>query len=80
MRAVVCGSSSPLVDLKRAGACVAVFAGGGQGGGSGVVISPDGYALSNFHVTSGSGEAMKCGMADGRLFLTAAERVASLER
>jgi len=28
MRAVVCGSSSPLVDLKRAGACVAVLAAG----------------------------------------------------
>ncbi|HEV3445938.1 MAG TPA: hypothetical protein VG099_14960, partial [Gemmataceae bacterium] len=29
---------------------VAIFAPGGQGGGSGVVISQDGYALTNFHV------------------------------
>ena len=43
---------------------VAIFAPGGQGGGSGVVISPDGYALSNFHVT-GAGPALKCGLPDG---------------
>ncbi len=47
---------------------VAIFANGGQGGGSGVVISPDGYALSNFHVTNEAGTAMKCGMADGKLY------------
>jgi serine protease Do len=49
-------------------AAVAIFAADGQGGGSGVVISHDGYALSNFHVTKGSGDAMKCGMADGRMY------------
>lgn len=47
---------------------VAIFARGGQGGGSGVVISPDGYAVSNFHVTHEAGSSMKCGMADGRLY------------
>ncbi len=47
---------------------VAIFAKGGQGGGSGVVISADGYALSNFHVTHEAGTAMKCGMADGKLY------------
>ncbi|MEX0977874.1 MAG: trypsin-like peptidase domain-containing protein, partial [Pirellulales bacterium] len=47
---------------------VAIFARSGQGGGSGVVISPDGYALSNFHVTNEAGAAMKCGMADGALY------------
>jgi serine protease Do len=40
----------------------------GQGGGSGVVITPDGYALSNFHVTKPAGDYMKCSMADGRLY------------
>ena len=53
---------------KAREAAVAIFSPGGQGGGSGVVISPDGYALSNFHVTKGSGDAMKCGMAHGGLY------------
>jgi serine protease Do len=53
---------------KACRAAVAIFADGGQDGGSGVVISPDGYALSNFHVTRAAGNAMKCGMADGRLY------------
>ena len=39
-----------------------------QGGGSGVVISPDGYALTNFHVVMPCGKAMQCGMADGRVY------------
>ena len=56
------------VVAKARDVAVAVFAPGGQGGGSGVVISPDGYALSNFHVTKGAGDAMKCGMADGRMY------------
>ncbi len=30
-----------------------------------MIISPDGYALSNFHVTSAAGVAMKCGLSDG---------------
>jgi len=47
---------------------VAVFANEGKGGGSGVVISPDGYALTNFHVVQPAGSYMKCGMADGRLY------------
>ena len=40
----------------------------GQGGGSGVLISADGYAISNYHVTSGSGTFMKCGLSDGKLY------------
>jgi S1-C subfamily serine protease len=47
---------------------VAIFAGGGAGGGSGVLISPDGYALSNYHVVRESGPAMKCGLVDGKLY------------
>ena len=47
---------------------LAVFSSSGAGGGSGVVISPDGYALTNFHVAKPCGNAMKCGMADGRLY------------
>ncbi len=37
------------------------------GGGSGVVISADGYALTNFHVVQPCGPAMKCGLA-GKLY------------
>ena len=47
---------------------VAVFGAGGQGGGSGVLISDDGYALTNFHVVAGSGPVMQCGLPDGVLY------------
>jgi len=50
-------------------AVVAIFgAKGANGGGSGVLITPDGYALSNFHVTKSCGDAMRCGLADGNLY------------
>lgn len=55
--------------VQRASAtAVAVFDSKGEGGGAGVVISPDGFALTNFHVAAPSGTAMKCGMADGRVY------------
>lgn len=47
---------------------VSVFVPGGAGGGSGVLISPDGYALTNFHVTSPAGSFMRCGLNDGRVY------------
>jgi S1-C subfamily serine protease len=47
---------------------VAVFGPGGQGGGSGVLISDDGYALTNFHVVAGAGPVMQCGLPDGVLY------------
>ena len=49
-------------------AVVAVFGPGGQGGGSGVLIDADGYALTNFHVVAGAGPVMKCGLPDGVLY------------
>src|SRR5262245_2665038 len=49
-------------------AVVAIFARGGQGGGSGVLISDDGYALTNFHVVAPTGPTMKCGLPDGVLY------------
>jgi serine protease Do len=45
---------------------VAIFSADGNGGGSGVVISPDGYILTNFHVAAPTGPAMKVGLSDGR--------------
>lgn len=49
-------------------ATIAIFTNNGQGGGSGVVISPDGYALTNYHVTAGAGDGLKCGMSNGGLY------------
>ncbi|NQV25803.1 MAG: trypsin-like peptidase domain-containing protein [Rhodopirellula sp.] len=67
---IVAKAEQRRVDVlkKISPAVVAIFGNGGQGGGSGVVISADGYALSNFHVTSGSGNFMKCGLNDGVLY------------
>jgi serine protease Do len=56
------------VMARATQAAVAIFEGSGQGGGSGVIISPDGYALTNFHVTAPCGAAMKCGLSDGQLY------------
>lgn len=47
---------------------VCVMAPNGEGGGSGVLISADGFAISNFHVTSGSGSFMKCGLNNSKLY------------
>ena len=47
---------------------ICVFSLDGNGGGSGVVISPDGFALTNFHVVQPVGNYLRCSMADGRLY------------
>ncbi|MCG8651927.1 MAG: trypsin-like peptidase domain-containing protein, partial [Pirellulales bacterium] len=47
---------------------VSVFVPGGAGGGSGVLISPQGYALTNFHVSSPAGSYMRCGLSDGNVY------------
>jgi S1-C subfamily serine protease len=49
-------------------AVVAIFGAGGKGGGSGVLVSDDGYALTNFHVVAGPGPIMQCGLPDGILY------------
>jgi S1-C subfamily serine protease len=59
-RVAVCEKVQPSVT--------AIFSRGGQGGGSGVVISKDGYTLTNFHVVQGSGPVMQCGLPDGVLY------------
>ena len=79
-----CGLSAPAQDLdprlkadeeKRVAviekvkpSVVAIFGPGGNGGGSGVLIDENGYALTNFHVTAGAGNVMKCGLPDGFLY------------
>lgn len=55
-----------IARAKRSAVCV--FGPEGQGGGSGVVITPDGYTLTNYHVVQGSGNFMKCSMPDGVLY------------
>lgn len=53
---------------KAKKAAISVFAPGGNGGGSGVVITPNGYALTNYHVTKPCGSYMQCSMPDGVLY------------
>lgn len=67
---VVLEAQQRRVDVvkKVSPSVVAIFGAGGNGGGSGVLITPDGYALSNYHVTSGAGSFMKCGLNDGVLY------------
>ena len=56
------------VIAKVKPAVVAIFAKGGQGGGTGVLISADGFALTNFHVVQPTGPTMQCGLPDGVLY------------
>ena len=53
---------------KASQSAVGVFGPGSHGGGSGVVISADGYALTNFHVVQSCDAFMKCSMNDGNLY------------
>jgi serine protease Do len=55
------------VAARISAATVAIFA-GEQGGGSGVLVTPDGFALTNFHVVQPAGLAMRCGLNDGKVY------------
>ncbi|MCI0459154.1 MAG: trypsin-like peptidase domain-containing protein [Gemmataceae bacterium] len=55
------------VIAKARPAVVAIFAAGGQGGGTGVLVSKDGYALTNWHVVKGM-STMICGLPDGNAY------------
>src|SRR6516164_3276960 len=56
-----------VINKVRPSVC-AIYVRCGQGGGSGVVIDKDGYALTNFHVVQGAGPVMQCGLPDGILY------------
>ncbi len=47
---------------------LAVLAPGGQGGGSGEIITDDGYAITNFHVAAAVGSLFHCGMSNGEMY------------
>lgn len=47
---------------------VAVCFYGGKACGSGVLIDPEGYALTNFHVVQPTGAVMQCGLDNGQLY------------
>ena len=49
-------------------AVLAVCFFGGEACGSGVLIDPTGYALTNFHVVQPTGSVLQCGMPDGKLY------------
>jgi S1-C subfamily serine protease len=40
---------------------------GGEGAGSGVIIAPDGYAITNYHVVDGA-ESIEAGLIDGSTY------------
>ncbi len=53
---------------KVSSSVVAIFPPSGKGGGSGVLISSEGLALTNFHVVRGAGPFLKCGLNDGNIY------------
>jgi len=52
---------------KASRSTVGVFGIDGQGGGSGVVISEDGYVLTNYHVSDPFGNRMRIGLSNGEM-------------
>ena len=55
------------VMQRAATSTISIFGLDGGGGGSGVIISADGYALTNYHVSSACGDHMRCGLSDGSM-------------
>jgi S1-C subfamily serine protease len=53
---------------KVYGSVVAIYGNDRQGGGSGVLYHPAGYALTNHHVVAAAGDEGWAGLADGKLY------------
>lgn len=68
-KAVVTSQADRIATIKKVyPAVVAVCQPSGEGSGSGVIIHPDGYALTNFHVVAATGPLPTAGLADGQLY------------
>ena len=68
-KTVIAAEAKRIAAIKKVHPAVcAVCMYGGTGSGSGVIIDPEGYALTNFHVTDSTGPLMQCGLADGLLY------------
>lgn len=66
---VIAAQQARVATIQKAmPAVVAIFDNAGKGGGSGVLITADGYTVTNFHVVEGMGAFMKCGLSDGKLY------------
>ncbi len=67
---VVLSAQKQRIEIIRQAstATVAIFGLDGGGGGSGVIVTPDGYALTNYHVSSACGDHMRCGLNDGKMY------------
>ncbi len=53
---------------KATRSSISIFGPESRGGGSGVIISSDGYALTNYHVVESNGAFMNCSLPDGNLY------------
>lgn len=68
-QAVLEAQQARIETIERvASSVVAIFAPGGEGGGSGVLVAADGITVTNFHVVQGLGGFMKCGLNDGNIY------------
>ena len=52
---------------QASNATISIFGLDGGGGGSGVIVTSDGFALTNYHVSSACGDHMRCGLNDGSM-------------
>ncbi len=53
---------------KIAPSAASIFSSDGKGGGSGVIFTPDGFCLTNYHVVQPCGPYAKVGLNDGKIY------------